>query len=445
MVLTPVFFLVLCFVGAIYVSRLLSRTRHKASLKNSVEPGAADTARAALLQAVEKDPADHGSRISLAKSYMEGKNYEEAVQQLNNLMATAHGKQGFHEKEAGFLLGECYMKVKNYDEAYKLYSILRQSDPDNPLPYLQIARIEKEKGDLEKAVKYMMRASSLAPEEAEPAKELAILLYDSKRITDALPMFKTVLDRRPDDVESNYYLGQIYVNFQNYKAAYNHFLKSKNGGAYAAKSLIGIAGILRHFNKHEESLKVLEAVTKFSKLEKEELLEARYQLGETHLAVKDVQNAIAQWEKILSVVKDYRDVSSKIDKYEQMKTNSKLHAYMMSAYPEFVGLCEHAAKHFAKSVIVIRTEPQRDSSIEIYTQAVYREMSGPILFKFFRGTTNVGQLAVREFYEKLKEVKAKLGVCFTVSEYTEEALSFAMGRVLELHGRKELIALLAKK
>ena len=260
--------------------------------------------------------------------------------------------------------------MKNYDEAYKLFSILRQSDPDNPLPYLQIARIEKEQGDLEKAVKYMMRASSLAPEEAEPAKELAILLYDSKRITDALPMFKTVLDRRPDDVESNYYLGQIYVNFQNYKAAYNHFLKSKNGGAYAAKSLLGIAEILRHFNKNEESLKVLEAVTKFPKLQKEELLEARYQLGETHLAVKDIQNAIAQWEKILSVVKDYRDVSSKIDKYEQMKTNSKLHAYMMSAYPEFVGLCEHAAKHFAKSVIVIRTEPQRDSSIEIYTQAV---------------------------------------------------------------------------
>jgi len=57
----------------------------------------------------------------------------------------------------------------------------------------------------------------------------------------------------------------------------------------------------------------------------------------------------------------------------------------------------------------------------------------------------VGQLAVREFYEKLKEVKAKLGVCFTVSEYTEEALSFAMGRVLELHGRKELMTLLAKK
>ena len=198
MVLIPIFFLVLCFVGAIYVSRLLSRARHRASLRKSVEPDATDSARAALIQAVEKDPADYGSRISLAKSYMDG---------------------------------------KNYDEAYKLYSILRQSDPDNPLPYLQIARIEKEKGDLEKAVKYMMRASSLAPEEAEPAKELAILLYDSKRITDALPMFKTVLDRRPDDVESNYYLGQIYVNFQNYKAAYNHFLKSKNGGAYAAKSL----------------------------------------------------------------------------------------------------------------------------------------------------------------------------------------------------------------
>ena len=38
-------------------------------------------------------------------------------------------------------------------------------------------------------------------------------------------------------MESNYYLAQIYVNYQNYKAAYNHFLKSMNGGAYAVKSL----------------------------------------------------------------------------------------------------------------------------------------------------------------------------------------------------------------
>jgi hypothetical protein len=118
---------------------------------------------------------------------------------------------------------------------------------------------------------------------------------------------------------------------------------------------------------------------------------------------------------------------------------------MICSYKEFAELCERVAKNFAKNVIVIRADPQRDQSLEIYTQASYKELSGPILFKFFRGTGNVGQLAIREFYEKLREMKAKFGICFATTEYSEEAHAFALGRVLELHGRRELARLLSKK
>jgi tetratricopeptide (TPR) repeat protein len=235
------------------------------------------------------------------------------------------------------------------------------------------------------------------------------------------------------------------MQFENYKAAYPHFIKSKDVKEFSVKSLINIGIILSRFGKYENARKVFTAVLRFPAVGMEDALEARYQLGEAYLAEKHLPSAIEQWEKILATVKEYRDVSEKLERFEQTKTNSLLHSYMICPFQEFSGLCERVAKNFARGVVIIRSEPQRDQSLEIYTQASYREMSGPILFKFFRGTTNVGQLAIREFYEKLREMKAKFGICFTTTEYTEEAHSFAIGRVLELHGKRELARFLAKK
>jgi restriction endonuclease Mrr len=82
--------------------------------------------------------------------------------------------------------------------------------------------------------------------------------------------------------------------------------------------------------------------------------------------------------------------------------------------------------------------------VEILAQAVYKEVPATIFFKFFRGTSNVGQLAIREFYEKLRETKAKQGVCIASSDYTEDAISFSEGRMLELLGNSDLVRLLAR-
>jgi tetratricopeptide (TPR) repeat protein len=308
-----------------------------------------------------------------------------------------------------------------------------------------MARIEKERGNAEKAINYLAKARTLAPEDVDVLKELAILTHDTSGGSEAHTMFESVLNIRPDDAESHFRLGQIEMQVQNFKAAYPHFIKSKDTREFVVRSLINIGVILSRFGKHENARKVFTAVLRSPSLGRDDMLDTRYQLGETLFAAKDLPGAIGQWEKILATVKEYRDVSEKLERFEHTKTSTLLHTYMICPYKEFTELCERVAKNFAKNVIVIRADPQRDQSLEIYTQASYKELSGPILFKFFRGTGNVGQLAIREFYEKLREMKAKFGICFATTEYSEEAHAFALGRVLELHGRRELARLLSKK
>jgi tetratricopeptide (TPR) repeat protein len=435
-------FFVTMLVASIYLIRFLNRAKLKMALKNETEPAAVI---ANLEKVVRRDPGDFDSWLKLVEAYRAKGNYDDAIRRLNELVSRASGKKGFDVKGANSLLADCYIKTRRPDEAYKVYAFLHKAYPDDPMPYFQMARIEKGRGNAEKAIHYLHKAQTLAPEDVDVLKELAILTHDTVGDVESRAMFESVLNLRPDDVESHFHLGQIEMQAQDFKAAYPHFIKSKDTSEFAARSFINIGIILSRFGKLENAQKVLTAVLRLQSLGRDDMLDARYQLGEALFASKDLPGAIAQWEKILAAVKEYRDVREKLERFEHTKTNSLLHTYMICPYKEFIELCERIAKNFAKNVIVIRSEPQRDQSLEINTQASYKEMSGPILFKFFRGTGNVGQLAVREFYEKFREMKAKFGICFTTAEYSEEANVFASGRVLELHGRRELARLLSKK
>jgi tetratricopeptide (TPR) repeat protein len=438
--------LILLFIAilaaSIYLIRFLNRAKLKMSLKNESDPA---VVIANLEKVVRREPGDYDSMLKLVEAYQVKGRYDDAIPRLNELVSKASGKKGFDDKKANSMLADCYIKTRRPEEAYKVYAFLHKADPDDPMPYFQMAGIEKKRGNAEKAIYYLTKAQTLAPDDVDVLKELAILTHDTAGDAEARAMFESVLELRPDDVESHFHLGQIEMQALDFKAAYPHFIKSKDTREFAARSFINIGIILSRFGKNENARKVLTAVLGLPSLGKDDMLDARYQLGEALFASKDLPGAIGQWEKILATVKEYRDVSEKLDHFERTKTSSLLQTYMICPYKEYIEHCERVAKNFAKNVIVIRSEPQRDQSLEIYTQASYKEMSGPVLFKFFRGTGNVGQLAVREFYEKFREMKAKFGICFTTAEYSEEAYAFASGRVLELHGRRELARLLLKK
>jgi hypothetical protein len=174
------------------------------------------------------------------------------------------------------------------------------------------------------------------------------------------------------------------------------------------------------------------------------MLEIRYEIGEVYLANKEINNAIMQWQKILTYVSEFRDVVSKLDKYEQTTSNVALRTYMMSAPNEFLNLCRKMAKQYSNKVEIIRAEIMRDSSVEIFAQAVHGNASTTVLFKFFRGMSKIGQFAIREFYEMCKEKNAKLGVCLTNTEFTKEAQAYSEGRVIELPTEEKFLKLLTK-
>lgn len=443
-ILIVIAFFVALFIGAVFTIKSLNRMKLKSSLKKNIKAGSKTDTISVLKKLIEKNPFDIQSRMELVKLYIEENNYNEAIIELNNISINARNDPGFNSRETNKLLAECYLKVNKLDDAAKVFSILRKEYPNDPYAYVELGKLEKERGNIERAAKYFTKASSLDPENMDSIRELGILLFDLKKYPESLTALQTVLTKLPDDPTVNYYLGELRVIYDNPKEAFNHFLKAKKDPRYALNSLLNVSLILRRYDKLDDARKVLTSALKLPDLKKDEIVETIYQLGEVCLAQKDIQAAITQWEKILTMVKDYKDVKIKFEKYESTKTISVIRTYMMASISEFAEICKKAAAHAAERLIIIRTESQADSSVEIFTQAVLHDVSTTILFKFFRGSSNIGQLAIREFYETLKEIKAKQGICYTTADYSDEAVDFSSGRVIELRGQNDLVKFLRK-
>ena len=138
----------------------------------------------------------------------------------------------------------------------------------------------------------------------------------------------------------------------------------------AVRSLQAIARVLREQGKLQEPRRIASIALKMPGLKREQALALRYEMGEVCLAQSDLPAAIEQWEEILSVTAQYRDVAAKLEKYEQTRSNSALRLYMTTGRMDFQNLCARIIERMVHNVTILRTEPMFDSTLEIFTQAV---------------------------------------------------------------------------
>jgi tetratricopeptide (TPR) repeat protein len=322
--------------------------------------------------------------------------------------------------------------------------VILRADPQDVDANYRLGMIERGRGKEDKAAAYFERALGLQPDHLEALRELSDLYFQQKKYNEALGVLKRAYPLDPNDPTVNFCLAEILYQYRNPKRALPHYLKARADGRYAVRSLLAIAAILREQGKLQEARRIASIALKIPRLKREQELALRYELGEVCLAQSDVPAAIEQWEKILSVASGYRDVTAKLEKYEQTRSNSALRLYMTAGRTDFQNLCARIIEKLLNNVTIIRTEPMIDSTLEVLAQAVHNKTPTTVLFKFFRSSNVIGQLAVREFYETMKDVKAKRGICFTNTDFSEDSYQFSEGRVLELFGKKQLVSLVSK-
>ncbi len=203
------------FFGSLFTIRALNKAKMQSSIKKKMGSGKTADAETALLHLIRNNPYDIARRLELVKIHIQNKKFEDAINQLNGILKYSIKKTDFNPMETNKLLGECYLKVKKPNEAVKVFSILRKENPDDPFAYVHLGKIEREKGNRDRALKYYSKASILDPEDADTVRELGILLYESKKYPEALTTLQTSLKTKPEDPVANYYLGELRLIYDN--------------------------------------------------------------------------------------------------------------------------------------------------------------------------------------------------------------------------------------
>jgi tetratricopeptide (TPR) repeat protein len=442
--IVAVTFLIFVFVACLLVVKALKRARLKTSLKKKGKDTAQTSSVGILKKIVEKSPHDFVNRLKLAKLYIKAGDYSEAIFHINSLLTYRSNHPSFDEKELNRMLAECYVKHGDPEEAAKAYAVVLSLDPGDADAYARLGSLERKRNKADKAESCFMKALSLQPDQPHALKELGELLFEQKKYDQALAYLKKAHAVESSDPAVNFYLGEILHRSGSPAEAVPYFLKSRTEPRFCFASMYNLTRILRETSRYGEAVKVASTALQIKGLKREQTLALRYELGEAFLAQGQLAEAIEQWEKILAVSSNYKDVLAKMEKYEQTKSNLAMRAYMASSRSDFQNLCTKMIEKMLKNPSVIRAEMMVDSTFEVLVQVILHGVPTTMFFKFFRSSNTIGQFAVREFYEKLKEIKAKRGICLTNTEFSKDSYEFCDGRVLELVGKKKLASLVAK-
>ena len=166
-ILVIIAFLLILFFGSIYTIKILNKIKLESSLKKKINKGTKQDTIQTLLKILKKNPYDLQNRMLLTKMYMEENNYTEAIYHLKNILLHGKKQPEFNESDADRLLAECYLKIDNVSKAIEVLTQIQENNPEDPYPLVQLGKIEKKKGELEKASQYLSRALSLDPENVE--------------------------------------------------------------------------------------------------------------------------------------------------------------------------------------------------------------------------------------------------------------------------------------
>jgi len=65
-----------------------------------------------------------------------------------------------------------------------------------------------------------------------------------------------------------------------------------------------------------------------------------------------------------------------------------------------------------------------------------------VFFRFYRTTSSVGELFIREFHAKIRDEKAGRGICVTAGTFSDESKKFIEGRPIDLIEKDMLVKML---
>ncbi|HOC30081.1 MAG TPA: tetratricopeptide repeat protein, partial [Treponemataceae bacterium] len=263
--------------------------------------------------------------------------------------------------------------------------------------------------------------------------------HKAHKYREALPYLKKSIDLQPDDKEALFAMAECLFESGASERSLKIFSHLRPDPVLGPQSAL-YAGIIHlQTNQFEKAVVDFEIGLKHENISPEIANDLRYKMAVTCIKLQDLGRALLLLKDIQRVTPGYKDVPALIVRYQELNQNKNLQIYLMAVQSEFVALCRKIVVQFFPGAKVKITDI---SVFADYTDIVAEidtpKWSDIVLFRFFRSQGSVGELLLRDFHARIKDLKAGKGICLSAGLYSEESRRFTEGRPIDLYDKERL-------
>ena len=416
-------------------------------IKKLLKDGKYQQAEKYAKQIITKDPRDFVAHYYLGEAYyLDGKTDLAFIEyKLVNQNALFDGR--IQEVPFRKRMAELYTHFNQTQDALKEYLLLTKMEPGNAENDYSVGKIYEEMNQPGNAMAFYQKAIAANKKHSKAHASLGYLLYRTKQVEAAKKEIDFAIKLNPSEYSNYYYLGRILREQKDYSAALKALEKAQRDPAFRQKALIERGSCYMAVDHMDNAMGEFEHAIKVTSNEgSQETLYARYFLAACYEKQRNIDKAIAQWEKIYAKNRSFRDVGAKLQEYKDLQANDSMKEYLTSSNQEFVQICQKAAlaigyepkkvEETKTGCIMYATEAKGDNWMSVRQQMA--------LIEFHRVTDSLEDSVVRRIVDSLKPNNCTKGIICTSSGFTPSAIKYAENRPVALVDKEKLEAILTK-
>jgi putative PEP-CTERM system TPR-repeat lipoprotein len=264
-------------------------------------------AKAVLLKAIGYDPDNINARILLAQIFLNERQADRAIEQLGAVIA----RQPEHF-QAYMLAASAYLQKNDPGKARQALLSAAKIRPDEPVSYLQLARLEQHDGHYDNAISYVDKVLALKGDHvaaldskvsiflAQKQTEKALLFLDEQiGKNDSNPGLKAVLHELK---------GRAFESTKDYKQSEISYKKALELNPDMLGPYLSLAGIYIAAGKSDEAIAQYKEI-----LEKQpEFIQAYLALAALYEAKGGLEEAKKMCEKALTINPDFAPAANNL-------------------------------------------------------------------------------------------------------------------------------------
>ena len=327
-------------------------------IKKLTKDGKYQQAEKLAKQVIAKDPRDYIAHYLLGEAYYLDEKYDLAFIEYKLVNQNALFDGRIPEVPFRRRMAELFKRFKQPQEALKEHLLLTKMDPQNADNYYETGKIYEDMNQHGNAMTYYQKAATANRKHSKAHAAMGYLLYRAKQFDNAKREIDLAIRLEPNQFSNYYYLGRILRESKDYSGALKALEKAQRDPEFRQRALIERGSCYMAVDHMDNAMAEFEHAIKVSTSDSnQETLYARYFLAACYEKSRNIDKAIAQWEKIYAKNRSFRDVGAKLQEYKDLQSNDSMKEYLTSSSQEFENICVKAVRVLGYEAKKTETKP----------------------------------------------------------------------------------------